>query len=36
MIRTGDIISRLSQSSGGNKVLAALGVIDESGAIPKV
>jgi hypothetical protein len=36
MIRTGDIISRLSQSSGGNKVLAALGVIDESGANSKV
>lgn len=36
MIRTGDIISRLTQSSGGHKVLAALGFIDESRAKSKV
>jgi hypothetical protein len=36
MIRTGDIISRLSQSSGGHKVLAALGIIDEGGSNSRV
>jgi hypothetical protein len=36
MIRTVDIISRLSQSSGGHKVLAALGIIDEGGSNSRV
>ncbi|HEY7571762.1 MAG TPA: hypothetical protein VH796_10370 [Nitrososphaeraceae archaeon] len=35
MIRIEDIISRLSQSSGGHKVLAALGVIEEGSANSK-